>query len=303
MRRVILPGDKLQILLAGAVTANELVASCDYEDGNTKQAKTTVTTTSGATAVDLIAPASPGVKQILNSLIVNNVDTVAATVTIRQVVSSTNFTVRKATLQPGDMMTIKPDGSMEVHNSAGGLVTNLGSTSVINDIIDLRSANIFDATTVTQLGTTPASADDFGITMGTLGTSDPTLRGADSKAASGSWNARFGYRLPSTYIPGQAITLRMVGGMVTTIANGTATLDAVVRRRGAPTVDICATNAQSVNTLADNTIDFTLTPTNCVAGDWLEMIITGAVTDSATGTAVILELRKLMIRPTVRSAA
>ncbi|MGV3721987.1 MAG: hypothetical protein ACO1SX_13830, partial [Actinomycetota bacterium] len=99
--------------------------------------------------------------------------------------------------------------------------------------------------------------------------------------------ARFQFAVPEHYVAGQAITLRVNAGMLTTVSDTSAALDAVCVRVAAPSTDICATAAQSMNSLTAADIDFTITPTNVVVGDILDVRLSVAIVDGATGTAVI----------------
>ena len=137
-----------------------------------------------------------------------------------------------------------------------------------------------------------AANDDLGLVAGTFGTDAPVLQTTDSKAASHTLYGRTQWVVPYTYDEGQTLTLRANAGMNTTISDGTATLDLQCYRVAAPSTDICATAAQSINSLVAANKDFTITPTNVVRGDILDFRWTIAIVDSATGTAVIGEIGK-----------
>lgn len=137
------------------------------------------------------------------------------------------------------------------------------------------------------------AADDLGLVNNTYGTTNPTLETQDHKTATASNFARFQFEVPPEYEAGETITLRVNAGMLTTISDGTATLDAECFRHAAPTVDISATAAQSINSLTAADIDFTITPTNVVVGDILDIRLTTAISDTATGTAVIGQINSV----------
>lgn len=144
----------------------------------------------------------------------------------------------------------------------------------------------------------PAAAanDDLGVYDNTFLTGAPTVETGDLKTAGATTlKARFQWAVPPEYVSGQTLTLRVSAGMKTTVADTTATLDAEVVRQAAPAVDICATNAQSINDLVAANKDFTITPTDVVPGDVLDVVLTVAVNDAATGTAVIGQIKSIAI--------
>ena len=139
------------------------------------------------------------------------------------------------------------------------------------------------------LPSTPAN-DDLGIIGGTFGTDSPSVQTEDLKAA-GATNkyARCTFALPPEYVAGETVQIRFHCGMLTTAADASATIDVEVYESDLEAgigADLCATAAQSCNstTLADKT--FTITSTTLAAGDLLDVRVTMAINDAATGTEV-----------------
>jgi len=139
------------------------------------------------------------------------------------------------------------------------------------------------------LPSTPAT-DDLGIIGGTFGTDSPSIQTEDLKAA-GATNkyARCTFAIPPEYVAGETVQVRIHCGMLTTVADNSATIDVEVYESDEEAgigADLCATAAQSCNslTLADKT--FTITATTLAAGDILDIRVTMAVNDAATGTTV-----------------
>jgi predicted RecA/RadA family phage recombinase len=146
---------------------------------------------------------------------------------------------------------------------------------------------IFDSTTHAPLGATAISADDLIYTYGTAGTAEATIKATDFGGTSTTQKARIRVKLPVEYVAGQAITLRANAGMLTTVSHQTCTIDFNVYRAAAPTVDICATSAQSINSLTAANKDFTITPTDCVPGDILDILMTVAGTDDTDAGVMV----------------
>jgi hypothetical protein len=155
----------------------------------------------------------------------------------------------------------------------------------------------------TSLPTTAAS-DDLGLIIGTFGTDAIVVQTSDSKNTSVTQRARFNYRLPVEYADGQPVSVVAWSGMKTTVANGTATVDFEVYKKNDSTglvgSDLVSTAATTINSLTAADKAFVIDPTGLTAGDELDIRVTIAITDSATGTAVIGRIMKLYMLPTVR---
>lgn len=138
---------------------------------------------------------------------------------------------------------------------------------------------------------TAAVSDDLGLIIGTLGTDAVVVQTSDSKATTVTQKARFRIVVPHNYVAGEALTLVAFVGMKTTVSDGTATIDFSAYKKDTATglvgADIVATAAQSINALSPASKTFSLTPTGIVAGDELDVLVTIAITDGATATAVI----------------
>lgn len=141
-----------------------------------------------------------------------------------------------------------------------------------------------------------AAADDLAVIEGTLGTDAVTLQTSDAKVSTTTQYARFLYTLPVEYRDGEDVQVRVRAGMVTTVSDGTATVDVQAYAHdddGAVGSDLCATAAQSINSLTKSNNDFVVTATGLSSGDTLDIRVAVAITDAATGTAVIGEISKI----------
>lgn len=160
------------------------------------------------------------------------------------------------------------------------------------------SLKIFDSTSDARLPFTAAS-DDLAMVLGDSGSGEPTastagdsIQTSDAKAAAGqTQKARFTFHLPPEYLAGGTITLVAYAGMITTVSDTTATIDFEVFHKD-PTdythgTDLCTTSATSINSLTLAAKSFTITPTGLIDADELSVLMTIAINDGATGTAVI----------------
>jgi hypothetical protein len=203
------------------------------------------------------------------------------------------------------MSTIAGDNEQVMVLPDPGLAGSMARSSLVQQ--DLQPYPIpneawylFDSTIHAPLGATALSADDLIYTLGTLGTTAPTITGTDFGGSSATQKARVRVTLPVEYVAGETITLRASAGTLTTVADTSSTIDFNVYRQAAPTVDICATAAQSINALAVANKDFTLTPTNCVPGDVLDILMTyagvdagnlGVILPTIAGVTLLLDIK------------
>lgn len=164
----------------------------------------------------------------------------------------------------------------------------LAQDTLAKYVIPWQAFRVHDAYQTTLPGT-PLS-DDLGLVGGTFGSATPSLQTEDLKAAGATSSyARFFFMLPPEYDSGETVQLRLRAGMLTTVADTSATVDVEVyesNKEAGVSADLCATAAQSINSLTLADKDFTITASSLVPGDVLDVRITTAVTDGATGTAV-----------------
>lgn len=154
--------------------------------------------------------------------------------------------------------------------------------------VPFENLRVWDAYQTTLPGT--AATDDLGLVGGTFGTASQTVRSRDLKATTGSAYARVRIPLPVEYVAAQTVRIRLSAGMITTVSDTSAVLDIEaykVDRDGGISADLCATVAQSINSLTFAEKDFDITATTLTPGDVLDVRVTITVVDGATATAVI----------------
>ena len=157
--------------------------------------------------------------------------------------------------------------------------------------IDLGSLRIFDSASNAVLPNTAAS-DDLGYVLGTAGTTANSIQTSDAKATTVTQKASFVLPgLPIEYEAGGTVSLVAHAGMLTTVSDTTATIDFTVYEKGIADFthgsDLVTTVATTINSLTLAAKPFVVTPTGFVNGSELYALMTIAITDGATGTAVI----------------
>jgi len=196
-------------------------------------------------------------------------------------------------------VSLKVDGDAEIGGNlrVGGTVGPFSRSTLRQDDllvypISLTDFRVHDALQTVLPGT--SATDDLGLYGGTFGTSQPLIRTYDVKAVGAvTLYARAQVILPAEYVAGESATLRITGGMVTTVAGVTATVDAEAFKVGKDNTlgsDLCATALQTINSLTHAAKSFTITATLLNPGDVLDIRIAVAVNDAATATAVIAAL-------------
>jgi hypothetical protein len=166
--------------------------------------------------------------------------------------------------------------------------TKLLTYSLEKHVVPLTDLRVWDAFQTVLPGT--AASDDLALIGGTFGSATPLIQTSDAKNTTVTQYARFMVALPPNYPASGLVYIRLRAGMITTVANGTATVDVQAYesdKGGGLGSDLVTTPATTINSLTEADKDFVLTDAGLAPGDWLDVRITIAITDSATGTAVI----------------
>lgn len=165
---------KLQIVLAGAITTNNLPVIVDYEDqsGLSTVRDTFVSSTNGTTAVDICLAPDINTRRKILGIQVYNRDTAAATVQISIVTGATSAQLTDVTLQVDDVLTYTDSTSWRVTDGNGNVKQNTTSSST------LTAATI---TTLTATAIRPGASGQLLQTQGnvTAKTVSATLTGAE----------------------------------------------------------------------------------------------------------------------------
>jgi hypothetical protein len=180
-------------------------------------------------------------------------------------------------------LSIKPDGV-----SPQTRATILKQDSLAIFPVNMMGLRVWDAIQTNLPGT--AAADDLALIGTTFGTTAPVITAGDCKALGAtSRYARFMVELPECYEAGETVTLSLSAGMVTTVASSSCTVDVECYKIDKITgigSDLCTTSATTINSLVFAAKAFTITPSGLTAGDVLDVRLTIACNDAATGTAV-----------------
>ena len=134
--------DKVQAVLGGAVTANQLQCFASYRDITTSAytAGRNVVLTNGNTAVDVVGSPASETSRVVDFLSIYNSDAVAQTVTVTLYNGSSSYTLFKSLLGAGEKLEYNEGngfqvfttyGSIKTSNNQGNNVTSTGLSAVV----------------------------------------------------------------------------------------------------------------------------------------------------------------------------
>lgn len=160
--------------------------------------------------------------------------------------------------------------------------------------IPLTSLKVWDAMHTTLPGT-PAS-DDCALVTGTPGTDVPTIQTTDPGGTSVTQKFAYEFTLPPEYVAGEAVSIQAYGACLTTVADGTCTVDFAAYKAsttGSAGSDLVSTAAQSINSLTHAAVTFNLTTSSLSPGDKVVVVGTMAANDAGNLGAMVPELASL----------
>lgn len=144
---------KLQAVLAGAITTNQLPITVCYSDKTTTtyNGATQLTNTNSTSQVDICAAPAASTVRDIDFIGIRNRDTAAATVTVLYDDNGTDYQIISSTLDVGDVLTYVHGNGWQVVTLTGELKTS-GSGGGTGDVVGPASATDnavarFDSTT------------------------------------------------------------------------------------------------------------------------------------------------------------
>lgn len=117
--------DKLQVVLSGAITTNQLQCVASWRDITatpTYVAGRTVVDTNSTTDVDLVASPAASTQRLIDYISVFNADTASAIVIVKYDANGTDRTLYRGTLAVNETLTYHEDSGWSKLNSNGSLI-------------------------------------------------------------------------------------------------------------------------------------------------------------------------------------
>mgnify|MGYP001610293692 CR=1 FL=1 len=181
-------------------------------------------------------------------------------------------------------------------------VTATAQRALAQIMVPLTRFVVHDAPQTVLPGT--SATDDLGLYGTAFGTNPPYIATSDLKAAGATTRyARVHLALPPNYDDGETVAIEVDCGMITTVADTSCTIDCQAYRNAFTTTvcqvtlgaDLCSTAAQSMNSVTFAKKTFYITPTGLEVGQPLDVRLTIACNDAATGTAVIAAISRVVL--------
>lgn len=154
--------------------------------------------------------------------------------------------------------------------------------------------------------TLPATSSGtiLGLYTGTFATGLPYIGTGDVKNTSPTRYARIQFALPVEFVDYSNITIRAAAGMLTTVANTSATIDFECYLSNGDTTksgsDLVSTSATSINSLTFGNKDFVLTALTPARGSVLDIRMTIATVDGQNVVAVIAAVAQVQLLLTIQ---
>lgn len=132
--------DKIEVVLGGAVTANQLQCFTSWRDrtSTTFIAGRTAINTNNTTDVDISGSPGASAQRIIDYISVYNKDTVNATVTVKLDADGTEYVLWSGTLATGEILMFTDKAGFTVMDSAGRIKTAIYENSGIPTINTLN---------------------------------------------------------------------------------------------------------------------------------------------------------------------
>ncbi len=120
--------DKIQIILASGVTANQLSCYAGYRDITITSftPKRTITNTNNTTAVDLVPSPASSTQRVIDYISIYNKDSASSNVTVRFNDNGTTYNLIKVTIAPGEKIEYNDSDGFKVITNGGGQRTSAG---------------------------------------------------------------------------------------------------------------------------------------------------------------------------------
>lgn len=165
MLAILNPGESLTAVMSGAAATTNPYYFASWREDNGKPNQPTGSL-SGATPVTLAAAPNAGQREV-SRVGIFNADTAAVTVTIAKVVSGTSYTLAKATIPVGGLLTLTASG-VQVVDSSGQLLQTISDSSGIGTasgtgVVAAESGSAVRKTVLSLTNAAIVLADNAGV--------------------------------------------------------------------------------------------------------------------------------------------
>jgi len=166
MIRLINTTDNLQVVLAGAVTANQLQCSVFWVDvtETTYIPGRSLAVTNSTTDVNIVAAPAASTQRLIDYIAIYNADTVNATVTVKIDASGTEYILFRGIIATGEVLQYNDKDGFKVMTIAGAIKQSqmLGAN---NAVINVLNSVILASDVVNNNGTANTMANIDGLSF------------------------------------------------------------------------------------------------------------------------------------------
>jgi hypothetical protein len=161
--------DRLQIVLSGNITTNQLQCFASWRDrtSTTFMAGRTAVNTNNTTDVDIVAPPTSSTQRVVDFFTVFNRDTVNATVTIKLDANGTEYILYKVTLATGEILTYQEGVGFMVFANSGAIKQSINQGN--NTIGTALSAVVLGADVINNNAVANTIQDVTGLSFSVTG--------------------------------------------------------------------------------------------------------------------------------------
>lgn len=160
--------DKLQVVLAGNITANQLPCIVSFRDrtSTTFEPTKTVINTNNTTDVDLVAAPASATQRIIDFVNIYNNDTANATVTVKYDLNGTDYILTKVILAPTERLEYQEGRGWSVFASTGALKNSINQGA--NASSSGLTTVVLGSDVINNNGTANTIADVTGLSFSVL---------------------------------------------------------------------------------------------------------------------------------------
>jgi hypothetical protein len=158
--------DKIQVVLGGSVTANQLQCMSSWRDVTTTTyvPGRTLVNTNNTTDVDIVGSPGASTQRVVDFLSVYNADTANATITIKLDANGTEYILWKGTIATGESVQYTDDSGF-VSNDVYGRLKTSSTTNIAPPVINTLNMVVLSGDVVNNNGTANTIADVTGLSF------------------------------------------------------------------------------------------------------------------------------------------
>lgn len=157
--------DKIDVVLGGAITTNQLRCMTSWRDITTSAYTPgrTVINTNSTTDVDISGSPASSTQRVIDFISIHNTDTLSATVTVKFDANGTEYVLFKATIASGERIEYSDGNGFKVQTISGAVKTT--RSQGVNPITSGLNVTVLGSDVVNNNATANTLADVTGLSV------------------------------------------------------------------------------------------------------------------------------------------